>query len=470
MELGVYAKKGFRSFVVVFVLVVVIEANIFTSWYHGPNEDTIKTYLAREILGKTMKDGWRQWKKDGVFTESSANNIKEITFSPTAREPLGKILGYLNYFPLIEKGSVIYNIPVDGQNVKIKLERTGTTFRAEHLYTNGPGPQQQTRLSNSKKIMQELIANTKDHPNLRKALESTMPKILRKDIRKKGTFDEELRKATGGSSSTIPDDVKNKAFRNAIEAMLSTTVLRKSPETWIAKANSKVKDQTSNLKISMESTVKEQWKEWHKKGIFTETTDPSTKLKTVKFKNDGLSISPNEIFHTLQYFPHLESGPVCYNIPIDGVPFVLELAPKTPPSSEFSVKRVYRDKHNMEKKKDISNFSSLRRVIDHYVLYAKHGELRIVLSTKFRRIFKFPDKDNPKNVFKEAVKEETQHAKTHIPTDVQDRVFKNSVDLVAASIMLKKDIPKVYWMHDIYERIKSDVKIEEDILKKKAIN
>ena len=494
MEFKVFRKRGLRSFVVLFVLVVSVEARSF-SYIHGlsdnvtrsvrdsvtlsdDNEQTIEDAIAREVVKETVTQKWESLKKKGVFTETKNKSPKEVTFSASNEISLAEVFQYLQFFPLLEKGKVIYTIPVDGEEIKLQLQSIErhskfVTFTAKHLYPDPTGNamrQPTTDLHKPDLIMQELVANTNEHPELRSALELAMPIIFDQKLAESGTFDSKIRetKANPGMTPSIPDDIKNKAFRKAIEAMASTSILSKKPETWIAQVNNNVQKTVS---ISIKEEVKKQWKDWKTKGVFTETPATATDPKIVRF-NEPLSASPNEIFRNLQHFTYLESTPVIYSIPIDGRTFEIKLAPDT--SGGFTANELFSDPYDKSRRleTDLSQTTFLKEELRS--VGSKHRELALAAGSSFTMIFKYPETSplKTKDLFKDTVDKELKAAGKTIPDEVRRRVFKQAVELAVASTLFKKSVPESHWMSIITEGNRKEIeklneKMKAEVVKSK---
>lgn len=492
MEFKFFRKRGLPSFFVLFVLVVSVEARSF-SYIHGlsdnvtrsvrdqvtlsdDNEKTIEDAIAREVVKETVTKNWESLKKKGVFTETG-KSPKEVTFLASRKISLAEVFQYLRFYPLLEKGSVIYTIPVDGEEIKLqlkyvrKLRGKFDTFTAKYLYPDPTDPtgkaMLQTDLHKPNYLMQELVANTNEHPELRSALELAMPKIFDQKLAKTGTFQNEFdsnieeTETNTGVKPSIPDDIKNKAFRNAIEAMASTSILSKKTETWIAQVNNNVQ---KTVPISIKEEVKKQWKDWKTKGVFTETPATATDSKKVKF-NTPLKASPNEIFRNLQHFTHLESTPVIYFIPIDGRTFEIKLAPD--PSGGFTANELFPDPSDKSRRleTDLSQTTFLMEELRSVV--SEHPELELAAGLSFTEIFKYPWKKN--DLFKDALAAELAKTGKTIPGEVRRRVFKQAVELVVASTLFKKSVPKSHWMSSVTEDNRKDIEKLNEQMKAKAV-
>lgn len=456
----------------------------------------IQEAIDREVVQKEVQKKWAKWKKKGVLTEyPSTEYSKEVVFSNTKSTEIQDICNILQYFPILEKDEVTnvkYTIPVDGKNVKLVLERNPykpggigklpfDQFEAKFLY---PDPSKPTRtlktdLTDEKGVTQELIASTNNQPELRKAVESALPRILEQDVQKTGTFEEQLEnqiketEETKGTKLVIRQEKRDKAFRNAMETLMSTSILRKKPNTWISDVSKKVSEEKSSLSPSVKDQIVKEWRDWKTKGIFTEKASQNGNPKEIRFTSPS-SVSINEIFHKLQYFNHLETVPVLVSIPFDySGRFALQLAPD---GSGFTAKGLRHDKKTQTTKIEI-DLSKTQLLMDRIKQdFSTHEEFDIAVKESFPTLFTQPEKglNKKQDLFKEEIgKAKVKKGTTTKTIQGGDRILRNSIQLIASSIIFNQDLPKEHVMAEVindkikpdFEKVKS--KFEWNALKAK---
>ena len=204
----------------------------------------VKDALARAVVEEKVKGDWKKLKTmtPPVFTES-ARPHKTVVFNAKSGDmTLKKVFHYLQFFPLLysERDSVRFEIPVDGKTIKLNLKnkvdavsdkKTGN-FDIHNVYPDPatPGALMGTNLkSDIGNVVKELKytpdpTKTKLHEALKQALENKLPDMFNAKLNAAPVFEAELKKQD--TRKEVTNAMKEKAFREAVEVMASTSILR----------------------------------------------------------------------------------------------------------------------------------------------------------------------------------------------------------------------------------------------------
>ena len=221
--------------------------------------ETVKDALEREIVGESVKEKWRALESRNPpiikVTEVRPNEGRShniYTFQPDASMTVKEVFNLLQYFPLLfpKDKSISYRIieiPVDGKIIALKIERRGGRNQLKSIYKdpNTPGRFLETNLREDignvvDQLRSERPAESSSspalHEALKTALENKLPNIYNAKLNSDPVFEAELMELDKGREVT--DSMKEKAFREAIEVMASTSILATDltaldPPSWI---------------------------------------------------------------------------------------------------------------------------------------------------------------------------------------------------------------------------------------------
>ena len=217
-------------------------------------KSVIKDALAREIVGENVREKWEDLKSRNppVITETDGGKSKKYTVQPDASITLKEVFSLLQYFLLLfpKDKNIIYRIiefPVDGKTFALKFERRRGRYLLKHVYKDpdNPGKYLETNLTAEignvvDQLRTERLTESSSHPKLdealKKDLENTLPYIYSAKLNSDPVFEDELIKRD--KRREITDDMKEEAFRAAIEVMASTSILATdltalNPPSWI---------------------------------------------------------------------------------------------------------------------------------------------------------------------------------------------------------------------------------------------
>ena len=216
---------------------------------------SVKDALAREIVGENVREKWEDLKSRNppVITETDGGKSKKYTVQPDASITLKEVFSLLQYFLLLfpKDENIIYRIiefPVDGKTFgALKFERRRGRYLLKHVYKDpdNPGKYLETNLTAEignvvDQLRRERLTESSSYPKLhealKKALENTLPYIYSAKLNSDPVFEDELIKRD--KRREITDDMKEEAFRAAIEVMASISILATdltalNPPSWI---------------------------------------------------------------------------------------------------------------------------------------------------------------------------------------------------------------------------------------------
>lgn len=336
---------------------------------------TVKDALAREIVGKYMREKWEDLKTRNLITETDQGKSKIYTFQPNASITLKEVFSLLQYFLLLfpKDKNIIYRIiefPVDGKTFKLKFERRRRRDLLKHVYKdpNDPDNYLETNLTEEignvvDQLRSERPTESSSYPKLpeplKKALEITLPYIYSAKLNSDPVLEDELIKLD--KRREITDEMKEKAFREAIEVMASISILKTdltalNPPSWVQNVyvsylttgreelDAKLKEEikrSRETKLMFELTasmlkrseeVKKKWKVFQNKDTYPgseqkiieqrmSVVNPDKVEEVIIRQTDLLKL--DEVFKMLQSFNDLfpdnrESVRIRFIIPIGG--------------------------------------------------------------------------------------------------------------------------------------------------------
>lgn len=344
---------------------------------HDDTRDKVKDALARAVVEEKVKVNWEDLKMatPPVFTES-AGPPRTVVFNAKSGDiTLKEVFHLLQFFPLLysETDRVSFKIPVDGKTITLKLQnkkdavsgkKTGN-FDIHNVYPD-PTKKKKEKETNLKSDIGDVVKELTNTPTtvklpkaLEKTLEEKLPDMFNAKLNAAPVFEAELKKRD--TDNKVTKDMKEKAFREAVEVMVSTSILRtdltklKTPD-WLenvdqntfkigreeleANLEREIKDEGETklrfeLTASMLQTSKEVNTEWGK--LRTTDTSPGSgqkiidetmnkadprKVEAVKIWETN-QLTLKQIFKMLQsyndLYPHnTKKDPVRFIIPIGG--------------------------------------------------------------------------------------------------------------------------------------------------------
>ena len=336
---------------------------------HRNNVRKIDEYFPRELVFEKIKNRWNYWRKQTegdqpIIKEELGKTPKTVTFLPTNSIALKEILHDLQFFPLLFRGHydpITFNIPVDGETMKLRLENNEQTgqFLAHNVYNDPPGTADQTTdLFDEITPLEESnnIEDSSDHVHIFKnVLKVVIPEIYSASLGRTGEFNEQLRieedfqraknERDGKAVPTpISENSRNASFRKGFEFMAAGNFGGHVPEkAWLLpihdalqtgrkiltdKLNGEIKaDETTKIKYELTAKMlktgqdaKCRWNELKHDGIIVPKYDANGKLTEVKIKETDIMIL-SESFELLQSFlqiyPEVQYGQrIKINIPI----------------------------------------------------------------------------------------------------------------------------------------------------------
>lgn len=248
-------------------------SNFFTK-RNGVPVETVQDALARDIVGEKIREKWEDLKSRDppIITETDRDTSNVYTFQPDESMTVKEVFSLLQYFPLLfpkDKKKIIYRIieiPVDGKTNALKIERRQGRYQLKNFYEDPdiPGKYLETNHRTDigdvvdqlrSELPTESSSSSKLHGALKTALENTLPDIYNAKLNSPPVFEAELIKQDEGREVT--DAMKEKAFREAIEVMASTSILKTdltalNPPSAGFKMSTKVisKQEESNLMLN----------------------------------------------------------------------------------------------------------------------------------------------------------------------------------------------------------------------------
>ena len=240
-----------------------------------PDVKTVKDALAREIVSKYMREKWEDLKSRNLITETDQGKSKIYTFQPNASITLKEVFSLLQYFLLLfpKDKNIIYRIiefPGDGKTFKLKFEWRRRDL-LKHVYKdpNDPDNYLETNLTEEignvvDQLRSERPTESSSYPKLpeplKKALEITLPYIYSAKLNSDPVFEAELIKQD--KRREVTDEMKEEAFREAIEVMASISILATdltalNPPSWIQNVyESYLKTGREELDAKLEEKIK----------------------------------------------------------------------------------------------------------------------------------------------------------------------------------------------------------------------
>ena len=262
-------------------------SNFYTKRNVVPAEKRVKDALAREIVGENVREKWNdlESRDPKVIEVQNRENSKKYTFKPVESMTVKELFSLLQYFPLLfpKDKKIVYRlieIPVDRDKIiTLKIERRKGQYHLKSVYRdpNNPDKYLETDLKEDignvvDQLRSELFtessssssSSSKLHEALKTALVNTLPVIYNAKLNSEPVFEDELAKQDEGGEVT--DAMKEKAFREAIEVMASTSILKTdltalNPPSWIQDVyESHFKKGREELDAKLEEEIKESGK------------------------------------------------------------------------------------------------------------------------------------------------------------------------------------------------------------------
>lgn len=233
-----------------------------------PDVKSVIDALAREIVGEKVREIWKDLKSRNppVITETDRGKSKIYTFRPDASMTVKEVFSLLQCFPLLfpknkkEDKNVIYRIieiPVDGKTFSLKIERREGEYKLKSVYKD---KYLETDLKADIGNVVDQLGSAKLHEALKKALENTLPNIYSAKLNSDPVFEAELIKQD--KRREVTDEMKEEAFREAIEVMTSISILGTdltalNPPSWIQNVyQSYLKTGREELDAKLEEEIK----------------------------------------------------------------------------------------------------------------------------------------------------------------------------------------------------------------------
>ena len=382
---------------------------------HDDTRDKVKTALARAVVEEKVKAKWEDLKTatPPVFTESAGPPKRVVFDAASGGITLKEVFHYQQFFPLLysETDPVLFEIPVDGKTITLKLKnqvdpitgkKTGK-FDIYNVYPDPttPGTPIETNLKSDIGDVVKELTNTPTETNLHEALEKTLenklPEMFNAKLDAAPVFEDELK--IQDTRKEVTDAMKEKAFREAVEVMASTSILRTdltklSPPTWLenvdqnhfkigregleANLENEIRDdgQTKlmfELTASMLQTSTEVSTEWNKlrttdtfpgsgQKVLVETMSAANPLKaeevTIRQTNE---FTLKQVFKMLQsyndLYPHnLQRERVRFIIPIGGEDRTVHLSRAPRGKNQIFVETQNRQWPDATKQKEIGGY------------------------------------------------------------------------------------------------------------------
>lgn len=233
-----------------------------------PDVKSVIDALATEIVGEKVREIWKDLKSRNppVITETDRGKSKIYTFRPDASMTVKEVFSLLQCFPLLfpknkkEDKNVIYRIieiPVDGKTFSLKIERREGEYKLKSVYKD---KYLETDLKADIGNVVDQLRSAKLHEALKKALENTLPNIYSAKLNSDPVFEAELIKQD--KRREVTDEMKEEAFREAIEVMTSISILGTdltalNPPSWIQNVyQSYLKTGREELDAKLEEEIK----------------------------------------------------------------------------------------------------------------------------------------------------------------------------------------------------------------------
>lgn len=221
---------------------------------HDDTREKVKIALARAVMEEKLRAKWEDLKTatPPVFTESAGPPKTVVFDAASGGITLKEVFHYQQFFPLLysETDPVLFEIPVDGKTITLKLrnqvdpftgKKTGK-FDIYNVYSDPttPGTPIETNLKSDIGDVVKELTNTPTKTNLHGALEKTLenklPEMFNAKLDAAPVFEDELK--IQDTRKEVTDAMKEKAFREAVQVMASTSILRTdlaklSPPTWL---------------------------------------------------------------------------------------------------------------------------------------------------------------------------------------------------------------------------------------------
>ena len=288
------------------------------SYFYAKRNDvdrnTVKDALAREIVGENAREKWKELgsKDPPIVTERDQGKSKIYTFQPDASMTVKEVFSLLKYFPLLfpKDKRITYRIieiPVDGKTMALKIERRGGRYQLKSVYKdpNNPGKYLETNLrSDIGNVVDQLRSEPPTEPSpspelheaLKEALAKTLPDIYNAKLNAAPVFEAELAKHDKGSEVT--DTMKEKAFREAIEVMASSSILTTdlaafNPPSWLQDVyENHLKTGREELDAKLEKEIKDAGKTKLRLELIASMLKTSQEVKDEWEKLKGTETSP----------------------------------------------------------------------------------------------------------------------------------------------------------------------------------
>ena len=255
-------------------------SNFYTK-RNGVPVETVKDALARAIVGENVREKWKDLESRGIITETDQGKSQKYTFHRDASMTVKEVFSLLQYFPLLfpKDKSIIYRIieiPVDGKTIALKIERRQGRYQLKSVYKDPDNPDNPARYLETNlrtdigNVVEQLRSERPSEPSpsspklheaLKTALVNTLPDIYNAKLNSAPVFEAELMKQE--KRKEVTDAMKEKAFREAIEVMASTTILKTdlialNPPSWVKDVyESHFKTGREELDAKLEQELKE---------------------------------------------------------------------------------------------------------------------------------------------------------------------------------------------------------------------
>ena len=315
----------------------------------------LRGHIHKSLRYEQIKVNWNKFKiaTPPIIKEALADKVPTVTISDSPKLTVNDVFFHLEYFSLLYEGNydaIVFNIPIDGKTIKLELQNSigNHKFTAHMLYEEPNGVKKKTDLFSKLIPLAEIEKpNPIAHEVLKNTIINAIPTLFDATLYSKGEFEKQLKKNVydknkkekeekpDAAEFSIPDNMKDTAFREAIE-FASMSILSKpkydvKDAIWVkeldselARKNMKIEERVkkdfkegakTQLKYEMTANMlqtseamKTRWEKLKDTGVIVETLEKDKSgqdvVGNIEFKESGI-ITLHESFKLLQYFLHI---------------------------------------------------------------------------------------------------------------------------------------------------------------------